>query len=34
MAVDTSASKYRGSIYVVWTDLSQDFDGGGRRGAC
>ena len=29
MAVDTSASKYRGSIYVVWTDLSQDFDGGG-----
>ena len=23
MAVDTSTSKYRGSVYVVWTDLSQ-----------
>ncbi len=29
MAVDTSTSKYRGTVYVVWTDVSQYYDGGG-----
>src|ERR1019366_4945403 len=29
MAVDTSNSKYRGTVYVVWTDVSQVYDGGG-----
>ena len=29
MAVDTSNSKYRGTVYVVWTDVSQYYDGGG-----
>ena len=29
MAVDTSTSKYRGTVYVVWTDVSQVYDGGG-----
>ena len=29
MAVDTSTSKYRGTVYVVWTDVSQVYDNGG-----
>ena len=29
MAVDTSTSKYQGSVYVAWTDVSPDFDAGG-----
>src|ERR1017187_7532341 len=29
MAVDTSTSKFRGTVYVVWTDVSQVYDNGG-----